>query len=97
MIQTVELYARPILGIDTDDIVFSAAKLSFAYGLGNALTFPMAVGATAVLLADRPTPSAVFGHLRKYRPCRGDSSRGNAEKKTTAFWKGLLPFSRGRE
>jgi benzoate-CoA ligase len=62
------LYARPILGISENDVVFSAAKLSFAYGLGNALTFPMAVGASAVLLADRPTPAAVFSHLRKYRP-----------------------------
>jgi benzoate-CoA ligase len=68
LIQTAELYARPILGISENDVVFSAAKLSFAYGLGNALSFPMSVGATAVLLADRPTPPAVFGHLRKYRP-----------------------------
>ncbi len=68
LILTAENYARPILGITENDVVFSAAKLSFAYGLGNALTFPMAVGATAVLLADRPTPAAVFGHLRKYRP-----------------------------
>jgi len=68
LIQTAELYARPILGIREDDIMFSAAKLSFAYGLGNSLTFPMSVGATAALLADRPTPAAVFGYLRKYRP-----------------------------
>jgi benzoate-CoA ligase len=68
MIQTAELYARPILGINESDVMFSAAKLSFAYGLGNALSFPMAVGATTVLLADRPTPAAVFGHLRKYQP-----------------------------
>ena len=43
-----------------DDIVFSAAKLFFAYGLGNAMTFPLSVGATAVLFAGRPTPDAVF-------------------------------------
>ena len=46
LIQTAELYAKPILGIREDDVVFSAAKLFFAYGLGNALTFPLAVGAT---------------------------------------------------
>ena len=46
LIQTAELYARPILGIGERDRTFSAAKLFFAYGLGNALTFPMAVGAT---------------------------------------------------
>jgi benzoate-CoA ligase len=68
LIQTAELYARPVLGLREEDVIFSAAKLSFAYGLGNSLTFPMAVGATAVLLADRPTPAVLAGHLRKYRP-----------------------------
>src|SRR4029079_11943950 len=63
LIQTAELYARPVLGIREDDVVFSAAKLFFAYGLGNALTFPLAVGATTVLMAERPTPAAVFKRL----------------------------------
>ena len=56
LIQTAELYARPVLGIREDDVVYSAAKLFFAYGLGNGLTFPMSVGATAMLLPSRPTP-----------------------------------------
>ena len=68
LIQTAELYARPILGIQEDDVVFSAAKLFFAYGLGNALTFPLALGATAILMAERPTPAAVFARLRRHRP-----------------------------
>jgi benzoate-CoA ligase len=68
LIQTAELYARPILGIRADDVVFSAAKLFFAYGLGNALTFPMSVGATTVLLPTRPTPADVFKVLREHRP-----------------------------
>lgn len=68
LIQTAELYAKPILGIREDDVVFSAAKLFFAYGLGNALTFPLAVGATAVLMAERATPAAVFKRLREHRP-----------------------------
>ena len=68
LIQTAELYARPILGIRESDVVFSAAKLFFAYGLGNALTFPLAVGATAVLMAERPTPAAVFKRLKEHRP-----------------------------
>jgi benzoate-CoA ligase len=68
LIQTAELYARPVLGIREDDVVFSAAKLFFAYGLGNALTFPLAVGATAVLMAERPTPASVFRRLREHRP-----------------------------
>jgi benzoate-CoA ligase len=67
LIQTAELYARPILGIGEDDVVFSAAKLFFAYGLGNALSFPLAVGATTVLMAERPTPAAVFERLVKHR------------------------------
>ncbi len=58
----------PVLGIDESDIVFSAAKLFFAYGLGNALTFPLAVGATSVLMAERPTPAAVGRVLRERRP-----------------------------
>jgi len=68
LIETAELYARPILGIREDDLVFSAAKLFFAYGLGNGLTFPLSVGATAVLMAERPTPQAVFARLRKHQP-----------------------------
>ncbi|MEQ8661361.1 MAG: benzoate-CoA ligase family protein [Gammaproteobacteria bacterium] len=65
---TADLYARPILGIDADDVVFSAAKLFFAYGLGNALSFPLSVGATTVLMAERPTPEAVFARLVEHRP-----------------------------
>ena len=68
LIQTAELYARGVLGIREDDLVFSAAKLFFAYGLGNGLTFPMAVGATAILMAERPTPQSVFKRLRERQP-----------------------------
>ncbi|HEY8622618.1 MAG TPA: benzoate-CoA ligase family protein, partial [Casimicrobiaceae bacterium] len=68
LIYTAELYARPILGIGQHDVVFSAAKLFFAYGLGNALTFPLAVGATSLLMAERPTPGAVFKRLTEHRP-----------------------------
>ena len=57
---TTELYGKTILGLTESDVCFSAAKLFFAYGLGNALTFPLAVGATALLMAERPTPEAVF-------------------------------------
>ena len=68
LIQTAELYAKPVLGIRENDLVFSAAKLFFAYGLGNSLTFPMSVGATAVLMAERPTPASVARVLRQHRP-----------------------------
>ena len=57
---TAELYGKAVLGITGQDICFSAAKLFFAYGLGNALTFPMSVGATVILMAERPTPDATF-------------------------------------
>ncbi|WP_345811027.1 benzoate-CoA ligase family protein [Paraburkholderia sp. PREW-6R] len=65
---TAELYAKPILGIVESDVVFSAAKLFFAYGLGNGLTFPLSAGATAVLMAERPTADAIFTRLVQHRP-----------------------------
>jgi benzoate-CoA ligase len=65
---TAELYGKGVLGIRESDIAFSAAKLFFAYGLGNALTFPLSVGATVVLMAERPTPDAVFKRLIEQRP-----------------------------
>lgn len=68
LFHTADLYARQVLGLREDDIVFSAAKLFFAYGLGNALTFPLSVGATTVLMAERPTPQAVFRRLTTHRP-----------------------------
>ena len=64
-VETVDLYAVPTLGIHENDVVYSAAKLFFAYGLGNALSFPMAVGATTVLLDGMPTPEAVAEILTK--------------------------------
>ncbi len=57
---TIELYGKGVLGLKESDVCFSAAKLFFAYGLGNALSFPMGVGATTLLMAERPTPDATF-------------------------------------
>jgi len=57
---TAELYGRRVLDLKAEDVCFSAAKLFFAYGLGNGLSFPLTVGATTVLMAERPTPEAVF-------------------------------------
>jgi benzoate-CoA ligase len=54
--------------VTEQDICFSAAKLFFAYGLGNALTFPLSVGATVVLMPDRPTPDAVFKRWVEHKP-----------------------------
>jgi benzoate-CoA ligase len=60
---TAELYAKPIMALQESDRVFSAAKLFFAYGLGNALTFPLTVGASVVLMSERPTPASVLTRL----------------------------------
>jgi 4-hydroxybenzoate-CoA ligase len=65
---TAETYARQVLGIREDDVCLSAAKLYFAYGLGNALTFPMSVGATTVLNSERPTPATMFALMNRYHP-----------------------------
>jgi 4-hydroxybenzoate-CoA ligase len=56
------------IGIREDDVVFSAAKLFFSYGLGNAIICPMSVGATSVFYPERPTPQTVFETLRGYQP-----------------------------
>ena len=65
---TAQLYGKAVLGLSSKDICFSAAKLFFAYGLGNALSFPLTVGATVVLMPERPTPSAVFKRWIKHQP-----------------------------
>src|SRR5436190_8463135 len=65
---TADTYGEQVLGIRPDDLMFSVAKLFFAYGLGNSMTFPMAVGAASVLYPDRPTPDAVLATMRRYRP-----------------------------
>jgi len=65
---TAETYASQVLGIREDDVCFSAAKLFFAYGLGNALTFPLSVGATTILNSERPTPALMFKLLNRYNP-----------------------------
>jgi benzoate-CoA ligase len=65
---TAELYAQGVLGIRESDVIFSAAKFFFAYGLGNSLSFPLYAGATTVLMAERPTPDAVFKRLTEKKP-----------------------------
>ena len=65
--ETARLYGQGIIGFNEDDIVFSAAKLFFAYGLGNALSFPMSVGATVVLWPQRPTPAVMLEQLKKHQ------------------------------
>jgi len=66
LIATANTYAKKIIKINKNDICFSAAKLFFAYGLGNALTFPMSIGATSILMAGRPTAESVSNIIKKY-------------------------------
>jgi benzoate-CoA ligase family protein len=61
-------YAEETLGMTADDICFSAAKLFFAYGLGNAMTFPLWMGATAVLSDQRPSPEMTFDLIQRFKP-----------------------------
>jgi benzoate-CoA ligase len=68
LVETAALYAQGVLGLRESDVTFSAAKLFFAYGLGNSLTFPFAAGATVVLMAERSTPAAVAARLRTQQP-----------------------------
>ena len=68
MVVTSQYYGVEALGMDADDICFSAAKLFFAYGLGNAMTFPLWVGATAVLAGGRPTPEMTFEVIERFKP-----------------------------
>jgi 4-hydroxybenzoate-CoA ligase len=65
---TADTYGAQVLGIRPDDTMFSVAKAFHAYGLGNALTFPMAVGARTEFLPDRPTPDAVLALMARAQP-----------------------------
>ena len=68
MLVAADLYARDTIGLQESDVSFSVAKLFFAYGLGNGLYFPLRVGATTILLPDRPTPENVFAVLDRHQP-----------------------------
>ena len=68
MVYTSRNYGVQTLGIQEDDVVFSAAKLFFAYGHGNAMHFPLWVGATTILFDGRPTPDSTFDAIEKFKP-----------------------------
>ena len=68
VVHTVVLYAKGVLSMSASDRTFSAAKLFFAYGLGNALTFPFAVGASTVLWPGPPSPANVFEQIERHKP-----------------------------
>lgn len=68
MVVSTERYAKAILNISERDRFFSVAKLFFAYGLGNGLYFPLAVGATSILLSGPPRPQSIFEVIERHRP-----------------------------
>lgn len=68
MLVATEQYACPIVKIRESDRFFSVAKLFFAYGLGNALYFPLAVGGTSILCPGPPSPQNVFATIERHRP-----------------------------
>ncbi len=68
MVVTSQRYGIETLGAREDDVFFSAAKLFFAYGLGNAMTFPLWVGGTAILFDGRPDPTTTFDMIERFHP-----------------------------
>jgi benzoate-CoA ligase family protein len=65
---SIEAYAKDVLGLGAGDVTLSVPKLYFGYATGMSLLFPLAVGATAVLFPDRPTPERMFELVRRHRP-----------------------------
>lgn len=63
-----ETYGRTVLGIGPDDLCYSVAKLFFAFGLGNAMLFPLSVGAAALIDPQPPSPARVAELAAAHRP-----------------------------
>jgi benzoate-CoA ligase len=68
LVVSCETYAREILQIQPSDVLFSTAKIFFAYGLGNSLAFPLYFGASVVLDPERTTAERIAEILRQHRP-----------------------------
>ncbi len=68
MAYTEQSFARHVLKLGPDDVCLSVPKIFFAYGFGNAITFPFAVGAATLLLPGQPKPPAIFEAIERYRP-----------------------------
>lgn len=64
---TANLYGLGTAGFRSDDVVLSIAKQFFAYGLGSALSFPFAAGATVVHNRGRATPAEVSKILVRHQ------------------------------
>ncbi len=68
LLTAAQQYGKGVLQISADDVLFSSSKLSFAYGLGNSLAFPLYAGATALLHPGKPTPDDLLALIEKHRP-----------------------------
>jgi benzoate-CoA ligase family protein len=68
MAYTDAAFARNVLNLKPDDICFSVPKIFFAYGFGNAITFPFSAGAATLLLPGQPKPAAIFEAIERFRP-----------------------------
>ncbi|TAM85344.1 MAG: benzoate-CoA ligase family protein, partial [Jatrophihabitans sp.] len=61
-----ETYGARVLGIRREDRCLSAAKAFFAYGLGNSVLFPLAVGAASVLEPAAAKPELMAERVRAH-------------------------------
>ncbi|HJV55990.1 MAG TPA: benzoate-CoA ligase family protein [Methylomirabilota bacterium] len=68
LVYAAELVGRRTFGIGPDDVIFSASKLHFAFGLGNSLYFPALVGAASVLVPERFEAERVLELIQAERP-----------------------------
>jgi benzoate-CoA ligase len=68
MIHSADHYAKHVINMNENDVVFSVSKLFFAYGLGNSLSFPLRYGASTVLLSSPPTPESVMETVATFKP-----------------------------
>jgi benzoate-CoA ligase family protein len=68
MITISDLFVKPVLGMNENDLCFSASKMFFSYGLGNSLYFPFRFGASTVLWPEKPDPEKILQVIEKYRP-----------------------------
>ena len=68
MITISDLFVKPVLGMNENDLCFSASKMFFSYGLGNSLYFPFRFGASTVFWPEKPDPEKILQVIEKYRP-----------------------------
>ncbi len=66
LLASADAFAGTVLGLNENDVVFSASKLFFAYGLGNSFSFPLRFGATVVLFSGKPDPADILRIMEKY-------------------------------